>query len=67
MESAFGAAGSLVLLLLWIYYSCVVFLFGAEITQAYAQAHGAGIEPEAYAQWLAAGRGGDGDRDRSPS
>jgi membrane protein len=49
MGSAFGAAGSLVLLIVWIYYSCVVFLFGAELTEAYAERKGAGIEPESYA------------------
>ncbi|HKO90947.1 MAG TPA: YihY/virulence factor BrkB family protein [Polyangiaceae bacterium] len=34
--SAYGAAGSFVVLLLWVYYSALVFFFGAEITEAYA-------------------------------
>jgi membrane protein len=34
--SAYGAAGSFVVLLLWVYYSSLVFFFGAEITEAYA-------------------------------
>jgi membrane protein len=38
--SAFGAAGSLVLLLVWIYYSAQIFLFGAEFTQVYANRYG---------------------------
>jgi membrane protein len=38
--SSFGAAGSLVLVLLWIYYSSQILLFGAEFTQVYARAHG---------------------------
>lgn len=38
--SLFGAAGSLVVLLLWIYYSCMIIFFGAEITWVYAQKHG---------------------------
>lgn len=38
--SSFGAAGSLVVLLLWINYSAQIFLFGAEFTQVYATAHG---------------------------
>jgi membrane protein len=34
--STYGAAGSFVVLLLWVYYSALVFFFGAEITEAYA-------------------------------
>lgn len=36
VSSAYGAAGSFVVLLLWVYYSALVFFFGAEITEAYA-------------------------------
>lgn len=43
---AFGAAGSLALLLVWIYYSSMIVLFGAEFTQAWAIRHGAGIVPK---------------------
>ena len=45
--SAFGAAGSLALLLIWIYYSALIVLVGAEFTQAWAERAGGGIEPEA--------------------
>jgi membrane protein len=38
--SSYGAAGSLVVLLLWVYYSAQILLFGAEFTQVYARAHG---------------------------
>jgi len=38
--SSFGAAGSLVLVLLWVYYSAQILLFGAEFTQVYARADG---------------------------
>jgi len=44
--SAFGAAGSLALLLVWIYYSALILLVGAEFTQAWAEQVGGGIEPE---------------------
>ena len=44
--SSFGAAGSLVLLLLWIYYSVQILLFGAEFTQVYANNFGSKIVPE---------------------
>jgi membrane protein len=40
MASAYGAAGSLVILLLWIHYSAQVFFFGAEFTQVYADRYG---------------------------
>ena len=40
VASAFGAAGSLVVVLVWVYYSAQVFLLGAEFTWAYAQAFG---------------------------
>jgi membrane protein len=38
--SAYGAAGSLVVLLLWVYYSAQILLFGAEFTRIWAQKHG---------------------------
>lgn len=37
--STYGAAGSLVVLLVWVYYSAQIFLFGAEFTQVYARRH----------------------------
>jgi membrane protein len=40
--SAYGAAGSFVVLLLWVYYSTQILLFGAEFTQMYAHRHGTG-------------------------
>jgi membrane protein len=44
--SAFGAAGSLAVLLVWIYYAAVILLLGAEFTQAWMKIHGRIIEPE---------------------
>lgn len=43
--SAYGAAGSFVILLLWIYYSAQILLFGAEFTQVYARTYGSRIVP----------------------
>jgi membrane protein len=40
VASSYGAAGALVVLLVWVYYSSQVFLLGAEFTRAYAQSHG---------------------------
>ena len=45
VASAFGAAGSLILLLLWIYYSAQILFFGAEFTQVYANKYGSNIAP----------------------
>jgi membrane protein len=42
---AFGAAGSLAVMLVWIYYSSMIVLFGAEFTQVWAERMGAGIRP----------------------
>jgi len=47
--SAYGAASSLITLLLWIYYSSQILLFGAEFTQVYARICGAEIRPDKYA------------------
>ena len=54
--SAFGAAGSIILILLWVNYSALIFLFGAEFTQVYARRYGERIEPNSYAQRTAAYR-----------
>ena len=43
---AYGAAGSLAVLLVWIYYSSMILLFGAELTQRWAESHGTAIVPE---------------------
>ncbi|RZL19349.1 MAG: YihY/virulence factor BrkB family protein [Pedobacter sp.] len=47
--STYGAAGSLVILLLWTYYSSIILYFGAEFTKAYAIAYGSEIHPSHYA------------------
>ena len=41
--SVYGAASSLITLLLWIYYSAQIFLLGAEFTRAFAYAHGSRV------------------------
>jgi membrane protein len=44
--SAYGAAGSLAVLLIWLYYSAQIFLFGAELTKAFAERYGSRIVPK---------------------
>jgi membrane protein len=51
VASAYGAAGSLVILLLWVYYSAQIFLFGAEFTQVYANRFGKKLRPSRNAMW----------------
>jgi membrane protein len=48
-SSAYGAASSLITLLLWIYYSSQILLFGAEFTQVYAAHAGRAFMPDKYA------------------
>jgi membrane protein len=48
-SSTFGAAGSLVVLLIWVYYSAQIFFFGAEFTQAYANRYGTRVQPSDHA------------------
>ena len=47
--STYGTAGSLVILLLWVYYSSMILYFGAEFTKAYAVNYGGKIYPSEYA------------------
>jgi membrane protein len=47
--SAYGAASSLVTLLLWIFYSAQILLFGAEFTKVYAETYGSRVRPHHYA------------------
>jgi membrane protein len=46
LGSTYGAAGSLLLLLAWVYYSAQIFFFGAEFTQVYARHYGSKIIPD---------------------
>ncbi len=50
ITSPYGTAGSLVAVLLWIYYAALIFFFGAELTQTWAVFHGRQLQPEAHAE-----------------
>ncbi|HET6313493.1 MAG TPA: YihY/virulence factor BrkB family protein [Chloroflexia bacterium] len=50
--SAFGAAASLVIVLVWIYYSAQILFLGAEFTQVYANRYGSGMAPGRHARLL---------------
>lgn len=49
--SAYGAAGSLMVFLIWVYFSAQIFLFGAEFTLVYARRRGSGVVPAENAQY----------------
>lgn len=64
LASVFGAAGSLIVLLIWVYYTSQIFFFGAEYTRAYAALRGHGIQPDANALAIPPGPEGVPGTDR---
>lgn len=48
----YGAAGSLIVILLWVYYTAIILYFGAEFTKTYAEFKGARIQPADYAVYV---------------
>ena len=50
--TAYGAAGSLIIILVWVYYTAAILYFGAEFTKVYAEYMGARIEPADYAVYV---------------
>ena len=52
VASVFGAAGSLVILLIWVYYSAQILLFGAEFTAVYADRYGSRVHPKKNAVFV---------------
>jgi len=52
ISSSYGAAGSLVIILLWVYYSSAILYFGASFTREYAVEAGSQIYPSKYAVWV---------------
>lgn len=52
MTTAYGAAGSVIVILLWVYYSAIILYFGAVFTRVYAIHTGSHIYPDDYAVWI---------------
>ena len=52
MSTAYGAAGSVIVVLLWVYYSSAILYFGASFTREYAVEMGSKIYPNNYAVWV---------------
>lgn len=49
---AFGAAGSVIIIILWVYYSSIILFFGAEFTKVYTRTYGKPIEPNEHAVYI---------------
>jgi membrane protein len=49
VTSTYGAAGSIIVILLWVFYSAQIILVGAEFTQVYARRRGGGMRPSKHA------------------
>ena len=49
--SAFGAAGTIILIMMWVNYTCMLVFFGAEFTKVYTYKKGFKIEPSKHAKW----------------
>lgn len=49
--SSFGAAGTIILLMLWVNYTCLILFFGAVFTKVYALTYGHPIQPSKHAKW----------------
>lgn len=49
IATVYGAAGSIIIILVWVYYSAIILYFGAEFTKVYAKNHGNKIIPNDYA------------------
>jgi membrane protein len=52
MSTAYGTAGSIIIVLLWVYYSSMILYFGAAFTREYAIEMGSKIHPNKYAVWV---------------
>jgi membrane protein len=52
IATVYGAAGSIILILVWVYYSAIILYFGAEFTKIYAHMHGEKIIPKDYAVYI---------------
>lgn len=52
ITSLYGAAGSIIILMVWVYYSSIILYLGAEFTKVYAKLYGEKILPKEYAEWV---------------
>jgi membrane protein len=60
-ESIYGAAGSIIIVMLWVSYSSLIVFFGAEVTWLYSKRYGHGIKPKSYAKSVQTKKTGSND------
>ena len=52
LNTLYGAAGSIIIIMVWVYYSSIILYFGAECTKVYANLYGRKILPNEFAEWV---------------
>ena len=52
LTTLYGAAGSIIIFMVWVYYSSIILYLGAEFTKVYAKLYGGKIQPNEYAEWI---------------
>lgn len=52
LATVYGAAGSVVIIMIWAYYSSMILYLGAEFTKVYATQYGGKIQPNTYSEWI---------------
>ncbi|MEO6838924.1 MAG: YihY/virulence factor BrkB family protein [Ginsengibacter sp.] len=52
LTSLYGAAGSIIIFMVWVYYSSIILYLGAEFTKVHAKLYGSNIIPNEYAEWV---------------
>jgi membrane protein len=52
IATVYGAAGSIMIIMVWVYYSSIILYLGAEFTKVYAKLYGGKIYPNEYAVWI---------------
>ena len=52
LTTLYGAAGSIIIFMVWVYYSSIILYLGAEFTKVYAKLYGGKIYPNEYAEWI---------------
>src|SRR5690554_1225696 len=63
--SSFGAASTIILVMLWVNYTCLILFFGAEFTKVFAQHYGQPFKPSKHAKWRAGYEPENNDRAES--
>jgi membrane protein len=66
IATAYGAAGSVIIILLWVYYSAQILFFGAEFTQVYACRIGKRMQPARHARWIQKGHTEETSNEEEP-